>query len=264
MGKEWQFAWYAIRKNFVGSIEMRASFLTTVFGMILNDIAFVLIWTFFVQTVGVIHGWGATEIFGLMGFSALVYGIVFFFSGGIAEIASYVEHGNFDRFLVSPKNILLRIAVSSSSVSAIGDILFGITGLVLFGVGIEANILQWCMLVFLLGIGVIVFLGMQILVFSVSFFFVDARAMTRGLFEVFMTPSLFHGGLFQGTMRFVFIFCIPSLLIGGLPIEIVRDISWKWFFISAALATFWFLLAVFVFSRAVRKYESSNLMTFGG
>jgi ABC-type uncharacterized transport system permease subunit len=64
-------------------------------------------------------------------------------------------------------------------------------------------------------------------------------------------------------MRFIFTFIIPSLLIGALPVEIVRDISLEKLLLVSILAILWFLFSIKLFNRAVRKYESTNFMTFG-
>src|SRR3989344_3619503 len=64
-------------------------------------------------------------------------------------------------------------------------------------------------------------------------------------------------------MRFIFTFAIPSLLIGALPVEIVRDISLGKLLLVGVLAIFWFIVSINIFIRAIKKYESSNFMTFG-
>jgi ABC-type uncharacterized transport system permease subunit len=91
----------------------------------------------------------------------------------------------------------------------------------------------------------------------------DAYSVTSGFFDMFMTPALFDGGAFQGIMRFIFTFLIPSLLIGALPVEITKDISVSKLVLIGVLAILWFLLSIKIFNKAIRKYESSNFMTFG-
>lgn len=128
---------------------------------------------------------------------------------------------------------------------------------------IHATIYQILLMVLLVIISTIVFLAAVIAIYSMSFFFTDANSVTGSLFELFLTPSIFHGGAFQGAMRFIFTFIIPSLLIGTLPVEIVRDISLKKLLLVIILAIFWFVLSINIFNKAVKKYESSNFMTFG-
>ncbi len=263
MFKELHFALYAIKKNIVSSAELRTSFLLNVIGMTINNTAFIFLWIFFVQSVGEINGWSSADIVGLQGFAALSYGIVFSVAAGIRKMPDYVASGAFDRFMLAPKNILLRVATSSFSPSAVGDIVFGITCLSIYTVLIDAGFLQVLVGLILVICSAIIFLAMAIIIYSTSFYFIDAHNVSTGLFEIFLTPAMFHGGAFQGITRFVYTFLIPSLLIGSLPVEIVRDVSFSNVLLITILTAFWLFLAIIIFSKAVRRYESSNFMTFG-
>jgi len=263
MFKELYFALYAIKKNIVSSAELRTSFLMNVIGMTINNTAFIFLWLFFVESVGEINGWTGADIVGLQGFSALSYGIVFSVAMGIRKLPDYVASGSFDRFMLSPKNILLRVATSAFSPSAVGDVVFGFICLIIFAVLLHASFLQVLLGILLILLSTIIFLAGVIIVYSTSFYFVDAQSVSTGLFEVFFTPALFHGGAFQGVTRFVYTFLIPSLLIGALPVEIVRDVSLSGVLLIILLTTIWLSLAIIVFNKAVQRYESSNFMTFG-
>jgi ABC-2 type transport system permease protein len=261
--KELYFALYAIKKNIQSSAELRTSFLMNIVGMAINNTAFIILWIFFVKSVGIIGGWTAADIIGLQGFAALSFGIVFSAGAGIRKLADYTSSGAFDRFMLSPKNLLVRIATSSFNVSALGDMFFGIVCLGLYIFFIHASIYQIMLMVLLVIISTIVFLAAAIAIYSTSFFFSDASSVTGSLFELFLTPALFHGGAFQGMVRFVFTFLIPSLLVGALPVEIVRDISLEKLLLVSILALLWFVVSLMIFGRAIKKYESSNFMTFG-
>lgn len=263
MLKELRFALYAIKKNIQSSAELRTSFFANVIGMAINNSAFIILWVFFVNSVGVINGWTAADIIGLLGFGALSYGIVFSAGAGIRKLADYVSSGGFDRFMLSPKNLLVRIGTSSFNASAVGDIVFGVACLTIYAVLIQATLLQVSLIVLLVFISTLVFLSAAIAVYAASFLFTDANSVTSGLFELFMTPTLFHGGAFQGATRFVFTFLIPSLLVGALPVEIVRNLSFITLLMIAVLSVIWFFVSINLFSWGVRKYESSNFMTFG-
>lgn len=263
MFRELYFALYAVKKNIVSSAELRTSFLMNVIGMTINNTAFIFLWMFFVQSVGVINGWTGADIVGLQGFSALAYGIVFSVAMGLRKLPDYVASGAFDRFMLSPKNILLRVATAAFSPSAVGDVIFGIVCLIIYAVLLNAGFLQILLGILLVLCSAIVFLACTIIVFSTSFYFVDAHNVSNGLFEIFFTPALFHGGAFQGITRFVYTFLIPSLLIGTLPVEIIRETSLPGMFLILLLTLFWLFLAIVIFNKALRRYESSNFMTFG-
>ena len=64
MMKELKFALYAIKKNIQSSAELRTSFLMNIVGMSINNTAFIILWGFFVKSVGVIGGWTVADIIG--------------------------------------------------------------------------------------------------------------------------------------------------------------------------------------------------------
>lgn len=263
MLKELNFALFAIKKNIQSSAELRTSFLMNVFGMVINNTAFIILWVFFVKSVGIIGGWTAADIIGLQGFLALSFGMVFSMGDGIRKLPEYVASGAFDGFMLSPKNLLVRIATSSFNASAVGDMVYGIACLAIYGFLIHISLGQIFLMAILAVFSVTIFLSVAIAVFSTSFLFIDSSAITNSLFELFVTPALFHGGAFQGMMRFVFIFIIPSLLVGALPVEALRHISITNLALIGLLAFAWLVISVRIFNKAIRRYESSNFMTFG-
>lgn len=264
MMQELHFALYAIKKNIQGSAELRTSFLMNIVGMTINNIAFILLWVFFVHAVGVIGGWTSADIVALQGFTALCYGITLSFGAGIKKLPDYVASGVFDRFMLSPKNVLVRVVTSSFGASCVGDIVFGGVCLVIYGVLIHASVTQVFLMVILVALSTILFFAVTVVCYSVSFYFTDPNFVVNGIFELFFTPSLFHGGAFQGAMRAFFMFVIPALLVGTIPVEIVKDLSMGKLAIVTIFTALWLVLSIKIFNRAVRHYESSNLMTFGG
>lgn len=264
MMQELRFALYAIKKNIQSSAELRTSFLMNVVGMTINNTAFIILWVFFVQSVGIIGGWTAADIIGLQGFTALCYGITFSLGAGIKRLPGYVADGVFDRFMLSPKNLLLRVVTSAFSASAVGDIVFGVACLAIYGILIHASFVQVLLMFLLVILSTILFFAVTVVIHSVSFLFTDAASVVNGLFEMFLTPSLFHGGAFQGALRVFYMFVIPALLVGTIPVEIVKDVSVEKLAIVTVFAFLWMMFAVKIFNHAVRRYESSNFMTFGG
>lgn len=261
--QELKFALYATKKNIQNNAELRTSFIMNVIGMAINNCSLIILWVFFVESVGVIGGWTALDIVALQGFIAIVFGITFSAFFGIILLPEYVSSGAFDRFLLSPKNLIVRVATASFRSLAVGDILFGIVCLVLYAGVTNASMYQLLLMLLLIIVGSVVFFAMALIIHSVGFFFVDGGGLARGVFELFFTPALFHGGAFQGVMRFIFTFVLPSLAIGTLPVEAVRDLSLSKLVLVTVLAVVWLLISLKVFKRAVRHYESSNFMTFG-
>ncbi len=256
---EFRIACQIIKVNILAAFELRTSFVLQIVGMMINNIAFVLIWIFFFHAFGSINGWSTYEVIALQGVDAFVFGFAFTFMSGVLYLPDYVNNGSFDNILLSPRNLYVRILTNQIRVSAVGDMIFGVLLMGVYIIISNASLVQVLMLGTLLVPAVLVIVNVTLITSLSSFIFPDAAAFAKNLFEVFFSPSLYPSGLFQGAMRFIFTFLIPSLIIAGIPVEAVRDVSWKGYVLVWATGFVWTYIAIKLLSLAVRRYESGNL-----
>lgn len=80
---------------------------------------------------------------------------------------------------------------------------------------------------------------------------------------MFGSASLYHGGAFAGVLKAIFVFVIPSLLLGAVPVELVKSMSLCHICLISLLTVFWLILSIVFFYRSLRKYESNNFFGFG-
>lgn len=252
-----------IRKNFRNEKELKSSFIITVFGMAINNISFLILWYYFGKSVGVLNGWKPIDIFGLYGFSATAFGIVCSIFSGIFDIPIYISTGNFDKFLLTPKNILLKVSTSKISSSAFGDLIFGITCFIIFAIYNKLTILKILLSILLIIIASIIFYAFSLICMSVSFYLMDGHNVSQGLYGMFVSNSLYHGGAYTGLLRIIFTFAMPSLLVGAIPVEIIINMSLSKILLAILLTIFWFVLSIMFFYKSLKKYESNNLFGFG-
>lgn len=253
-----------IKKNIKNEKELKSSFIISVVGMMLNNISFLVLWYYFGKIVGELNGWKPMDIFGLYGFSCTSFGIVASLFYGLFEIPNYISTGNFDKYLLTPKNILLKVSTSKISTSAFGDLLFGITCFIIFSVYSKISLIQLMLAIFLIIISSIVFYAFSLICMSISFYLMDGYNVSQGLYGMFVSNSIYHGGAYTGVLRIVFTFVMPSLLLGAIPVEIIKNISLKSIIMIVLLAICWLIFSIGFFYKSLKKYESNNLYGFGG
>lgn len=256
---EWSALRVTLKKNLEGAMELRTGFLLQVCGMMLNNIAFLVGWMFFFKIFGTINHWSIPETIGLQGMVALVYGIGFTFGSGMTELSDYVHQGVFDQFLLSPRNLYLRILSSKLRVSAIGDCFFGLILLIIYTIQASLSLGQIMMLLLFIPPTILLFCNISLLTSLLAFFVPDSSILSRNLFEAFFAPSMYPASLYQGVVRTVFLYIIPSLMIGGLPVEAIRDHRASLLGFSWGISLVWMLLTLVLLRRAIRRYESGNL-----
>lgn len=252
-----------IKKNFRNAKELRSAFITSIIGMCINNIAFIVLWYNFGAMIGTINGWKPSDIFGLYGFSALSYGLVCAFFYGMFNIPTYISTGNLDKYLLTPKNTLLKISTSAISTSAIGDLLFGLICFGIFAFISKLTIVQLLVSVLLMIVASIIFYSFSLICMSISFYLMDGDNVSQGIYGMFVSGSLYHGGAFTGILRVIFIYVVPSLLLGAVPVEIVKNVTLGNVLFIVGLTIFWFILSMVIFYKSLKKYESNNFFGFG-
>lgn len=252
-----------IRKNIKNEKELKSSFIISIIGMAINNIAFIILWYYFGKTVGELNGWQPMDIFGLYGISTTSYGIIASIFSGLFDIPNYISSGNFDKYLLTPKNILLKVSTSKISTSAFGDLIFGIACFIIFTISSKLKFIQILLALFLIIISSIVFYSFSLICMSISFYLMDGHNVSQGIYGLFLSNSLYHGGAFTGVLRLIFTFIMPSLLLGAIPVEIIKTLSIPNLIMIIILTAFWFILSIKFFYKSLKKYESNNLFGFG-
>ena len=257
-------AFINIKKNFQNAKELKSAFITTIVGMCINNIAFIVLWYYFGKTVGTINGWEPFDIFGLYGFTSTSLGLVCAFFYGIYNIPSYISSGNFDKYLITPKNTLLKVATSQISTSAIGDLIFGLICFVIYAFVSKLSLIQILASILLMLTASTIFFAFSLICMSVSFYLMDGENISTGLYGMFVSASLYHGGAFTGILKVIFVFIVPSLLLGAIPVEIIKNLSLLNISIILLITLAWLVISVTFFYKSLKKYESNNFFGFGG
>ena len=91
----------------------------------------------------------------------------------------------------------------------------------------------------------------------------DGENISQGLYGMFVSASLYHGGAFTGVLKAIFVFIIPSLLLGAVPVELVKSMSLSNICLISLLTFFWLVLSIIFFYKSLKKYESNNFFGFG-
>ena len=250
--------------NLRAAMENRVAFVMQIVGMMVNDISFVLVWMFFFQAVGTVNGWGAWESIGLLGFGTISFGLAFGFGGGATWLPQYVEDSSMDSFLLSPRNVLWRMITSRFDLPAFGDVLFGAILLTIFAAKMQLSVISILLIIGAILPAAAVTLSMNLIAGCVAFYFLDAQGMAFSLFKIFLTPSLYPAGLFPGPAKLFFIFIVPSLVVGGLPVRVVEEGNIPLFFGIWMLGILWVCIAIAVFYASLRRYESGNAIGLRG
>jgi ABC-2 type transport system permease protein len=248
-----------IKINIASAAELRSSFVMQIIGMMVNNITFLAVWWLFLGTFGAINGWTGKEAIALQGFVAIAFGLSFSLFSGVDELPHAINNGVFDSILLTPRNLYMRILTLTTRPSAIGDTLYGFILLVIYIFVAHQTLLQSILLISFVIPATIILTNFMLVASCIGFFLPDSAELSRFTFEILLGPSMYPAGLYQGATRFVFLFILPALAIGGLPVEAVKNLNPWNIALVWLLAILWASIAVWVLKKGVTRYESSNL-----
>lgn len=246
--------------NIKNAHALAKSFWIGVSGMVINNTAFFIMWYLFMKATGDINGWSSTDVMGMLGISMLTFGVVHSFFFGIVKMSDFVNEGKFDSVLLSPVSTFVRQSGMQFSVVAYGDLLQGIAVTIWYILHIHLSFIDVGILLFGIILGSIVFVALVLVISSISFYVQDSAIIADQLRDILIRPSLYPGGIFPEGLKIFFMTVVPALLTSSVPIDMVKDPSLQMFTIPTVAVLVWVLLARYIFSRALRRYESGNML----
>lgn len=246
----------SIQYNIMREMVNKVTFLTNISFMVLNDASILVQWFILFRLREDVGGYTLREVLMLWGLTAASYGLSHILFARAFSMSDLIIKGKLDSFLVQPKNVLLSVLTSSTSISAIGDVLYGVVLVCACKPGVGGFFL---FLLFVMT-GTLVFTAFALLLGSLSFWFVRMDILQNQMDMGMVSFSTYPDGIFQGASRFLLYFLIPVGMAVWQPVHVIASFDAGMLFAVLGYACALSAAAVAVFYRGLRRYASGNLM----
>jgi ABC-2 type transport system permease protein len=255
------FARTLFATNLKAAVMLRGAFVIQAVFMAVNNLTFFVFWWVLMRRVEEIRGWRLDDIQVLFGIVAAGFGLAVTVCGGVRQLGRLIDDGELDTLLTQPKPVLLYALGLRSQASGFGDMLSGVVFIAWSGqVGWTAAPLVALVIV----AGALVFTACGVVFFSLAFWLGRIEALSRQLWELMVTFSLYPEPLFGGTLRLVLFTLVPAGFVGYVPVRLVQHPSAGQLALLIGAVACYVALAVAVFDRGLRRYASgSRFGTFG-
>lgn len=243
------------KANLLAAMEYRIAFLSQVIGMMLNNTIYFVFWIIFFDRFGEVRGWGLQEMLLLFGVVAVGFGLATFFFGNVLSLAEVIAGGRLDYYLSLPRPVLVHVLASSSIPSGMGDFTYGLISFALAGHFTVDAIAR-----FVLGslLATLIFLAALVIAHSAAFWLGNAGLLANQVTMAMITFALYPATLFDGTAKLLLLTLLPAAFVGAVPAEFVRSFTWQGLGQLLLAACLFVALAVAVFHRGLRRYESGS------
>jgi ABC-2 type transport system permease protein len=242
--------------NLASAMEYRASFISQIVGMFINNGIYFVFWIIFFDRFGTVRGYNTGEIFLLFAIVTLGYGLAFMFAGNTRQNMAYlIAQGRLDYYLVFPRNLLLHVVFSRMIVSTIGDISFGLIAYTFTG---RFHPLEIGLFLLSAVLVALIFVAFSIMTGSLAFYMGNAQHASQQITNAMLTFALYPNSLFSGFSRLMLYTLIPSAFVGAVPVEIVKGQDGTLLLALFGVALVMWGLATAVFYYGLRRYESGS------
>ncbi len=242
--------------NLSASMAYAASFIIQVFGMALNNAAFIVFWYFLFQRIGgEIAGYDMRDVMFLWAMTATGFGMSVVLFGNSQQISRLIYHGELDVYLLQPKPVLPNLLLSKTVVSGWGDIAYGF---VLFAATQTMTAGGWALFLLFSVLMAGVLTAMRVIYHSATFFFGNAEDFALMAGELTVSFTLYPGSIFKGPITIALYTLIPAGLIAYVPVNIFRSFDATRLLVVLAGDAAIIAIAALVFHAGLRRYESGN------
>jgi len=211
----------SIKYNIMKQMTNKITFLMNISFMILNNASFILQWIILFNIKNEIGGYTFKEVVLLWGFASGTFGVSHILFYKAFNMAELIINGKIDSFLVQPKNVLLSIITSDSSVSAIGDLTYAYICLLLYGITFKNFIL----FTFFLITGAIILTAFVCIINSLSFWIVKADIIADTLSSCMINFATYPGGIFKDSIKILFYTLIPIGISNYLAVDLILNFN---------------------------------------
>ena len=245
-----------VRFNLSAAMEYRASFLTQVFGMVLNDSAFIVFWLILYERIGgSIKGYAFGDVMFLWALAASGIGLSAALLGNAPSISRLIYSGELDVYLLQPKAILPNVLASRMSISSWGDVLYGVLLFVFTQKITVPNVLLFLTFTLLMALG---YAAVQVLYHSLTFLWGNAEDVAGTASELVLSFTLYPGSIFEGPPRWLLHSLLPAGLLAYVPARLFARFDPPLFLLLLAADAALVAIAVGAFRLGLKRYESGN------
>ena len=249
-----------VKCNLLSAKEYKVSFIIQTMFMFINNGFFLIFWNIvFFANDNSINGINMTDILYLWSLPTIAYGVAFFIFGGTDIISKSIVTGQFDVYMLYPKNPLISISTSKSDFSACGDLIYGlIIGLFATGFNMQKYIL---MLIFSV-LGAAFYVFSNIIIQMLVIWFGDVTDVAEKYkFNLLVNFSIYPEAIFNKGIKLLLYTVIPTAYIAYVPINLIQHFNIKnlcLFFIALIIYA---IIAILIYNIGIKKYESGNGMS---
>ncbi|WP_151736046.1 ABC transporter permease [Paenibacillus tengchongensis] len=242
--------------------------LNAVVGFINQFIVFFLeftaMWALFYR-FGQIKGWTFNEVFLTYGIINLSFAMAEVLMRGFeTNMTSLIRNGDYDRYLLRPRNTVLQISAFSFQFVRLGR---AMQSIVVLCIGIVMNAgsitgVEWIILLFTVVGGWLLYASLYIITGIISFKIMQYTEFMSIFIQGSVSTMQYPMTIFPAWIRNIFTYVLPATTVSYFPISAILDKSTSVprivGFGAPAVCYIFFIISIWIFFKVEKSYVSSG------
>lgn len=225
--------------------------------MVVNNMFFLAIWALYFDRFPALRGWGRADVGMLYGITAFGFGMTVALAGGMRDLARTIVDGSLDVHLGRPRHPLPSLLMSRSIPAGFGDV---ISAFIIWLWFAERSIADLPLLILLSTASGLVMMATVVISQCAVFWWPGVLRLAEQFWEVILMITIYPQHVFGPTVRLLLFTVLPVAFVSQVPVEAIREGDPLKMLSVFAAAIFYGALAIAVFDRGLRRYQSGNQM----
>ena len=249
----------SLKMHLKSTLEYKASFIISFLSQILvffsHDFIIIALFTKFNN----IKGFTLYEVLLCFGIIQLGFSINETFARGIDRFDVIVKNGDFDRFLLRPKNLILQVLCNNIDFVKLSRV---IQAIIVLAIALNHLDITWTIskvitLILMILSSILIFFGIFTISAALCFITIDGIELRNVFTDGGREMAKYPIGIFKKELVFVLTFIIPYGLVNYYPLLYFLGKSNKIsYMLSPILVAFYLIPAFIVFYQGVKRYSS--------
>jgi len=248
--------------HFRSLLEYEADFLILAVATVLMQVINIVFLAALFAKVPALNGWTFWSVLMMFGLVALAEGVGSLFFDGMWSLAWQINRGELDYYLVRPYPVVLQSSSARIGINGLSNI---VMGAIMIGTGIAHVDIGWnpwlvLLAVVLLISSVVIKLSINLATNAVSFWLTSPTPMFAFALHQVGDLARFPLSIYPVALKAVLGVALPFAFISFFPVAYLLDTGQsRWVgLLTPLVAAYCAGVAVFVFKRGLRRYESAG------
>lgn len=252
-----------IKRSIISRLEYKKDSIISILSFLFSNACSLCSIYFILQAIPSLKGYSIAEVGFFYGFCMLPIAIDHLFSDEFWLVAyRRVQLGDMDMHFLRPVPVIFQMFAETFQPDGFGEVIVGLTMIIICGINLEVSVNFGAIFVLVIGaiFGAIIITSLKIMFSALAFIFKRSGPLLQIIYN-FTTYAKYPISIYPKVIQFILVFILPFGLFVSLPVDTLLYGSYNPYLLSlwiAGVAIGFFALAVFIWNRCEKHYESTG------